>query len=250
MDRTRWIIFGLVVLAALIWLVLSGNKNSTDVSKVNAFTVQRDGAIADNVYGNPDAKVVLYEYGDFQCPACRSAYPTVTAVKEKYKDQIAFVFRHYPLTNIHPNALAASTTAEAAAEQGKFWEMHNMLYDNQDSWGGLSAESRTQAFEGYASQLGLDVDKFRADLQNPAVAEKIRFDRALGKKLGVDSTPTFYLNDQKLETSDWNQAGALDAKIAEALKRAGVELPAAAAAPEPSITPAEEAPAAEAPATE
>ncbi len=222
MDRNRWLIFGFITIAAVSWLAFASNRSSTNVNDVNAFSIQKDGVAADHVYGNAQAKVVLYEYGDFQCPGCASAHPIVKQVKEKYKDQIAFVFRNYPLTSIHPNALAAATVAEAAAAQGKFWEMHDLLYENQTNWQNLSAETRTQAFEGYASQINLDVNKFRSDLSNPALAEKISSDRAIGRKLKIESTPTFYINEQVLSVEDWNQPGALEAKIVAALKQAGV----------------------------
>lgn len=231
MDRTRWIIFGLVVLAALSWLVFAGRSDSNQANSVDPFVIQREGAIKDNVYGNPDAKVVLFEYGDFQCPGCRNAYPAVKEVKEKYKDQIAFVYRHYPITTGHPNALAAAAAAEAAGEQGKFWEMHDKLFENQmpagmGSWNNASAETRQDFFEQYASEIGLNMEKFRQDIQSEEIAQKISFDRALGRRVGVNSTPTFFINgqDQKLGVDDWRPEGALEARIVEALKRAGVEV--------------------------
>lgn len=225
MNRTRWIVFGAVCFAALLWLVVAARKDAINVSNVDPFILQTEGAWTDNVYGNKNAKVTLYEYGDFQCSGCGSAYPVVSQVKEKYKDQIAFVFRHFPLTNSHPNALAAATVAEAAGEQGKFWEMHDLLFENQNAWKNSSAQNRTQIFEGYAGQLGLNMDKFRNDLQNESVNEKISFDRAIGKKLNVNSTPTFFLNGKQLQVTDWNQEGALEKKITDALKAEGVTLP-------------------------
>jgi protein-disulfide isomerase len=226
MDRTRWIIFALICIAALSWLVFTSRSTSTNVSNVDAFTIQRgDGeTIADHVYGNPNAKVVLFEYGDFQCPACASAYPIVKAVKEKYKDDLAFVFRNLPLTTIHPNAIAAASAAEAAGKQDKFWEMHDLLYENQNAWKDASAESRTDVFVSYGDKLGLKVDQLRQDMQDKSVSDKISQDRAFAKKVGADSTPTFFLGNQELTTDDWNQEGALDAKVRAALEAAGVDV--------------------------
>ncbi len=229
MNPTRWLIFAVVCIAAIGGLVFISQRESVNVNDTDPTAIEREGAFADRVYGNPDAKVVLIEYGDFACPGCGSASSTVTEVKQRYQDQMAFVYRHFPLTTIHPNALAAATVAEAAAKQGKFWQMHDLLFANgsQNTWEDLGAETRTQVFEDYARQIGLNIDQFKQDLTSEEVADKVNRDRALGRKVGVDSTPTFYLNGQKLESADYTTAGALDAKIREALKQAGVTVPAA-----------------------
>jgi protein-disulfide isomerase len=197
MTRTRWIIFALICLLGLAGLVVFSKKDDVNVKDTDASKIVTSDN-GDHVYGNKNAKVVLYEYGDFQCPACSGAFPNLKTIKEEYKDKIAFVFRNFPLTSIHPNALAASTAAEAAALQGKYWEMHDQLYANQQSWSNASAEARTDFFIQYASNLGLDVEKFKSDMSSKTVSEKISRDRALGNKLGADSTPTFYINGEKV----------------------------------------------------
>lgn len=200
MTRTRWIIFGLICIFALAGIVFFNKKDSVDVSATDPAKIIT-GTNGDHVFGKADAKVVLFEYGDFQCPGCGGAYPQLKTITEKYKDKVAFVFRNFPLTSIHPNALAAATAAEAAALQGKYWEMHDKLYETQNDWSSVSPANRGQVFLGYARDLGLNTDKFTTDMSSQTVADKIARDRALGTKLDVSSTPTLYVNDQKVDAA-------------------------------------------------
>lgn len=232
MTRSRWIIFVLICIVTLGGLVLFSKKDSVNVDSIDpAKAVSETGTeIGDQVYGNKTSEVVLIEYGDFQCPGCAGAFPQLKTIKETYKEQIAFIFRNFPLTAIHPNALAASTAAEAAGLQGKFWQMHDKLYENQNAWSTIDASKRTDMFAGYAQDIGLDVNQFKTDLSDPKVTAKVSRDRAFGNKLGVDSTPTVYLGATKLtdeETSDLVQADGkkLMEKLDAALKAAGVEPP-------------------------
>ena len=204
MNRTAWLVIISLCVFGLGAIVVLSKKDETDVSQLNAFSIlgtdskNKPEAIGDHVYGNAKAKVVVYEYADFQCGGCAAANQQLPAVKERYKEKVAFVFRNFPLTNGHPNALAAATVAEAAGLQGKYWEMNNLLYSSQSEWSSLSAEQRTSAFEQYATQLGLNLDTFREDLKKSSIQEKIRTDRALGNKVSVTATPTLYINDQKV----------------------------------------------------
>lgn len=232
MTRSRWIIFVLICIVTLGGLVLFSKKDSVNVDSLDPAKAVSETAteIGDQVYGNKTSEVVLIEYGDFQCPGCAGAFPQLKTIKETYKEHIAFIFRNFPLTAIHPNALAASTAAEAAGLQGKFWQMHDKLYENQNAWSTIDASKRTDIFAGYAQDIGLNVDQFKTDLSDPKVTAKISRDRALGNKLGVDSTPTVYLGGTKLtdeETSDLVQANGekLMDKLDAALKAAGVEPP-------------------------
>lgn len=232
MTRTRWILFALISIVTLGALVLLSKKDNVDVANTDPTLAVSETAtsVGDHVYGDKSSKVVLIEYGDFQCPGCAGAHPQIKTLKETYKDKIAFIFRNFPITTIHPNALAASTAAEAAGLQGKFWEMHDKLYENQQAWGSIDASKRTDVFVGYAEDIGLDVTQFREDLSNPKVNEKINRDRAFAQKVGVSSTPTFYIGDKKLSEEATSKViqgdvsqlrDALDA----ALKTAGVEPP-------------------------
>jgi len=211
MNKVTWSIFGAVVVLILGGLVVYSRTSNPaiDVSTIdtNKATVAsaQNGNIAEHVYGNPDAKVVFVEYGDFQCPSCGGAYAQVKSATEAYKDKVAFIFRNFPLTSIHPNARAAAAAAEAAGLQGKYWQMHDMLYETQSAWENTNGDQRTNVFVGYAGELGLDEAKFKTDLSSKAVNDKISFDQAIGKKSNVNATPTFYLNGTQVNADDSGQ---------------------------------------------
>lgn len=240
MDRTRWIIFAVIVFAAVGSLFVLSKGDDVDVSKVDPAKVITEGEFKDNIYGDATSKVSLIEYGDFQCPACGNAFTTVKTIKEKYKEDMAFVYRHFPLTNIHPNALAAATAAEAAGKQGKFWEMHDILFERQSNWQSVSVDNRNKVFEGYAKEIGLDVGKYNSDLSSSDISKKITFHRALASKVGANSTPTFILNGRTLENDEWNTPEALEKTITEELKKAGVNIEAEEAQAPESNEPAAE----------
>lgn len=150
-----------------------------------------------HVKGSESSGVVLVEYGDFQCPACAQYFPIVQQVYEKYKDKIQFQFRHFPLVQIHQNAFVSSRAAEAASNQDKFWEMHDLLYQNQQTWG--TASNPNTFFDSYAKSLGLDISKFQQDMASQQTNDKINADVAEAKKLSASSTPTFVLDGKKIE---------------------------------------------------
>lgn len=143
--------------------------------------------------------ITLVEYGDFQCPACGGYYPIVEQVVEKYKADISFQFVNFPIASIHPSAVLAHRSAEAAGNQGKFWEMYNLLYQNQQSWTNLSAGQAGTTFRSYAESLKLDMAKFDTDQKSQATNNIINADIAKGKDAGVTGTPTFFLNGKKIE---------------------------------------------------
>ncbi len=147
--------------------------------------------------GNADATVALIEYGDFQCPACGAYYPMVEQIVAEYGDRVRFAFREYPLGSIHPYGNLAAQAAEAAGLQGKFWEMYGLLYDNQRDWS--QGSDVKKAFASYASDVGINVDQWQADLNASSVKDKIKKDVASGDAGGVDGTPSFYLNNVKIE---------------------------------------------------
>jgi protein-disulfide isomerase len=218
MNKTKWIIFAVVVVAifgGIIWVSKSNQKTFTG----DANKIVTEGTLTDHVRGNKDGKVVVVEYGDIQCPACGAMYQPVKELEAKYGDKVAFVFRNFPLTNIHPNALAAATAAEAAGLQGKFFEMHDILYENQDAWKDVQLNDREQAFIDYAKKIGLDENKFKADLKSKDVSDKIARDRAAGNKLGVDSTPTFVINGEKIDGSSNVDIEFLTKKITDAIAK-------------------------------
>lgn len=229
MGTRGWLIFIVATIVLLGGLVVLSTQNRIDVSEFDAAKIvtanDKDGSTGDHVYGNKDAKVVLIEYGDYQCPGCKGAYERVKTVAERYKDNLAFVFRNLPLTQIHSNARAAAAVAEAAGKQGKYWEMHDKLYENQDAWSQASGAERSSLFEGYARDLALNTDRFNTDLASDSVDQKIRFDQAIFKKTGnQQSTPTFTMDGAKLADKDWSDEKALDAFIRSKLTAAGVTL--------------------------
>ena len=224
-----WIIFAAICVAILGGLVYLSGDNKIDVSNVDTNTViaasEANGNIGDHVFGKKDSKVILVEYGDYQCPGCGSVYPRLKTLSEKYEGQIAFVFRNFPLTTIHPNALAAAAVAESAGLMGKYWEMHDLLYENQSGWENLNSNERTDAFVGYAKQLGLNETTFKDNLSKKQVSQKIKFDQALGKKLKVSGTPAMYLNGVEMHQETWASDENFDKAIQAELKKNGIELP-------------------------
>lgn len=147
---------------------------------------------ADHVKGASEASVTLVEYSDFQCPACKAFQPVLEDVLATYGDQVRLVYRHFPLYTIHPNAEAAAIASEAAANQGKFWEMHNLLFDRQADWETLP--NPQDLFVAYAELLGLNTEQFRADLTNSATRDRVRLDVNSGNAANISATPTLYLN--------------------------------------------------------
>lgn len=196
-----------IALIGMVWglakLGAPANNNSTPLSTPISSE--------DNTRGNPLAKVILVEYSDFQCPACGQFYPYVKIVEEKYNKDILLVYRHFPLPS-HDKADLAARSAEAAAAQGKFWEMHDKLFSNQTTWS--VAPDPEKLFIEYAVQLGLDKEKFISDLKNPAIAEHIKKDIASGSASGLQGTPTFYLNGKMLNLQTY---GDLESNIAGAI---------------------------------
>jgi protein-disulfide isomerase len=162
----------------------------------------------DHVQGPADAAVTLVEYGDYECPYCGAAYPIVKEVQARMGDRLRFVFRNFPITTSHPHAEQAAESAEAAAVQDRFWEMHDVLYENQ-------RRLEDEDLRAYAEQLGLDVERFASELAEHAHADRVREDFMSGVRSGVNGTPTFYINGARHDDSY-----ALETLLA-ALERAG-----------------------------
>jgi protein-disulfide isomerase len=139
-------------------------------------------------------KLEIVEFSDFQCPACGQVYPHVNRIKEEYKDNINFVYRHFPLSQ-HKNAENAAIASEAASQQSKFWEMHDRLFETQEDWSELG--NPKDFYVNLAKEIGLDVDKFIESYDQKINLDKIRADVADGSSLGVNSTPTFFINGVK-----------------------------------------------------
>jgi len=147
---------------------------------------------------NPDAGVTLVEYSDFQCPACSSYFSIIKGLEDEFSRDVRIVYRNFPLSQVHSNADVAAGAAEAAGNQGKFWEMHDMLFANQSQWAG--SNDAENIFAGYASQLGLDVERFREDINSDEVKNRVSEDYQEGVSAGIDSTPTFYVNGKRIQS--------------------------------------------------
>lgn len=193
MDKKFWGVLAViaVVLIGAFWLT-SSNKSNGSNSNVQP---------TQHTEGKGTSGVTLLEYGDYECPYCGQYYPIVKQVVANYGDQITFQFRNLPLTQIHPNAFAGARAAEAAALQGKFWEMHDMLYNNQNDWVNSSDPSGT--FYTYAQQLGLNVTQFKKDFVSDQVNNLINADVTAFNKTGAqEATPSFFLDGKQINPNE------------------------------------------------
>lgn len=204
MDKiTIWFIVGFVVLAlgaVIVTGVMSGGFSGTAVngsSTPPGFVATTVPAITttDWTQGNKNAKVTFIEYGDFECPACATFSPLVKQLITAYGDRVLFSFRNFPLYSIHPLADVSARAAEAAGLQGKYWEMHDLLYEKQNEWAASTPGAVVNGFfNGYASSLGLDVNKFDQDMNAGTVSDKIKADVASGNAAQINHTPTYFVN--------------------------------------------------------
>lgn len=185
-----------LIVVALVALAIVFTVNRTgDDTAANAQTVVRDDS--HRLSTAADGKVTVVEFLDFECGACRAAYPGVERLRAEYGDRITYVVRYFPIDS-HPNAYTSAHAAEAAARQGKFEAMYVKLFDNQAAWGGQQ-QSQVDTFVGYARELGLDVERFRADMASADVDARVRADAKDGERLGVRGTPTFFVNGVQYE---------------------------------------------------
>jgi len=155
------------------------------------------GAIPPHIRGSGKARVTLEEFGDFQCPPCEMLAPVLTRIEHDYAERVRVIFRHFPLA-MHQHARRAAEAAEAAGMQGRFWEMYDTLYLKRSAWAQKNASEVDAMFLEYATAIGLDVERFKQDLQSDVVRTRVRADQARGASLGVNSTPTVFINGEKL----------------------------------------------------
>jgi len=178
-----------VLIVLMIWGVKGASVNTSfEVGVVNPI---------DNVKGNASSSVIIIEYSDFQCSACRTYYSITRQLMAEFGGEIAFVYRHFPLTGIHANAEFAARVAQAAGKQGKFWEMHDLLFEKQDEW--AKTANVEPLFESYATLLGISVEQFRVDWTSQDVKDFVRAQRAHAIKLGLQGTPSFFINGEQIK---------------------------------------------------
>jgi len=190
-----WVLAVVVILGTLGLVVFSvQNKKPVEGGEVNTFEISTE----DHILGNKDSKVVLIEYSDLQCPSCKAFDPVIEQITEEYADRILFVYRHFPLTQIHFSSVLASAATEAADKQGKFWEMKKIIFANQDIWAKAGPTEAEKMFIQYASDLNLDINKFNLDLKSSAIQDRIDRDLSSGREAQVSGTPTFFLNGRQV----------------------------------------------------
>ena len=162
----------------------------SDAIPLSNLALPMDGR--DHIQGPIDAPAVLLEYGDYECPFCGEFYPVIKAIQEQLGERLCFAFRNFPLPNSHPHAVHAAGAAEAAGAQGRFWEMHDLLFENQDA---LEDEDLLR----YAVALGLDAHRVMADVLADRFKERIRQDFKSGTRAGVNGTPTLFINGERYD---------------------------------------------------
>ncbi|MEK7615720.1 MAG: thioredoxin domain-containing protein [Patescibacteria group bacterium] len=194
-----WICTFAVIILLLIGLAKWGQKSSTTSTNTDVSIIKD----TDWYKGDKASAVVLVEYSDFQCPACRNFEPTIKEVLAEYGDRMVLVYRHFPIYASHKNAKLAGQAAEAAGKQGKFWEYHDLVFEKQDEW--KSLKDPASIFIEYAKSLSLDVTLFESDMNSDEAKHSVEDDANEGTRYGVNSTPTFYLNGVKLQLDSYDQ---------------------------------------------
>lgn len=223
-NMTKWISIGIIstlFIGLFLFLVvyLRGNNPTLTDPSANGQPVELSQAgeyrvAAESTTPAESRPVIITEFADIQCPACAQYHPIVKSLLDLYPETVALHFKHFPISAIHPNAIASAVAVEAAGNQGKFFEMADLLYDRQPAWSNLPAPQ--DKFIEYAGELGLDVDKFTTDLNDKALEEKVDSQRTEGINAGVNSTPSFFVNGVRIQNpSDISGfQAAIDAELA------------------------------------
>ena len=218
MDKRFLAIIGVIVVVFVGVVVYNNHKNN------NASTGSGTQP-TNHVEGDLTSKVTLVEYGDYECPVCESYFTTVQQVQQQFNSQIKFQFRNLPLSSIHPNAIAGARAAEAADMQGKFWQMHDMLYEAQN-WNEWSTSSNPEPyFWVYAAQLGLNVNQFKTDFASTEANNRVQADLAAFAKTGEQqATPTFFLNGKYVPNNELVDPSSQAPSVAQFTKVIDAEL--------------------------
>jgi protein-disulfide isomerase len=174
----------------------NGANKAVPAPTATPLIVAQPGAEPPHSVGPVDAPVTLEEFGDFQCPPCALLHPVLKEMEKEFGAQLRVIFRHFPLAQAHPHAISAARAAEAAGMQGKFWQMHDMLFENQRTWHPVF--DARPVFDSYAVKLGLDMQKFRRDVNDSRVDQRISLDGRRATALGVNGTPTVFLNGREV----------------------------------------------------
>jgi protein-disulfide isomerase len=184
------LIIGIIAVGA--WSI--ANSPTTPIN--NNGLLSEEVTASDWTKGAQNPKVTLVEYSDFQCPACAAYFEMIEKAITEYNDRLSFTYRHFPLAQ-HKNAQSASYSSEAAGKQGKFWEMHKIIFEHQADW--AEKNNASEIFKGYAQELKLDLARYATDVASTETKDAVSHDRDTGLRSGVDSTPSFYLNGKKMQ---------------------------------------------------
>lgn len=206
----------LLLLVAMVWgLAILASSRPENLATPGTLSEAINPTL-DHLEGNPNAKVVLVEYSDFQCPACALYAPAVKNLMSKYGQKVQLIYRSFPLPQ-HDKGDLAARVAESAGVQGKFWEMHDKLFGGQALWAGKTESEAIQIFMSYADQIGLDKTKFSTDLNSAEIIALVQRSIQGGINSNVDATPTFFLNGKKL--TNLSSYGDLETDVAAAIDR-------------------------------
>jgi len=193
----------------IVALLILGAVGAIVFAKKSESALDESLVIEEKVKGNPDADIVLTKYSDFQCPACRAASPVIDTILEEYGDQVRFEYHHFPLISIHPQAVRAAQAAEAAGQQGEFFAYHDIVFERQQDWSGQSQGSIDRIFESYAEELGLDMELYQAHMKSAKIRNHVLDEYAFANNRGYSSTPTFTINDERIDYGGYNALKAL-----------------------------------------
>ena len=180
------------------------------MTQLHPFELSIAANATDHSVGPADARLTVTEYGDFECPNCKQAFPAVKLLLHRFKDRIRFVYRHFPLEEVHPLALRAAEAAECAGGQGKFWPMHDLLFENQPYL-------KLPQLRGYAERLELDLSRYAAEMEVQIHLQRVREHMQSGRESGVRATPTFFIN-RRIQDASFGLGSLFDA-VESALRR-------------------------------
>jgi protein-disulfide isomerase len=208
---TALIVIGGLLAGTLAGVWLSRQRNSEashSPQQIRNLSDASPGAENPQTKGSPQATVIMEEFADFQCPPCASLHGEIKKLESEYGSKIQLIFRHYPLS-MHEQAVPAAQAAEAAALQGKFWEMHDLLYERQEEWS--EKPNAAEIFTGFARSLNLDMEKFLRDMNDPQIKERIEADRQRGNSIELQGTPSLFINGREIPSESMTPEGIREA---------------------------------------
>jgi protein-disulfide isomerase len=210
-----FLIVGFVAIATVVGgaVLYRANRSPQLPADKTALTSEQEGTV--HVRGNPKAPVTLEEYGDYECPPCGNLAEPLKSIEHEYGNRLRMVFHHLPLV-VHAHAKEAACAAEAAGQQGKFWEMHDLLYKEQPIWS--KAKDVYTLFAAYAAMIGLDVERFKKDMESDQIKTRVAADQRDAAKIGVTSTPTIFVNNRAVSLATPDPVKVLREAIETALK--------------------------------